>query len=130
MAAQPTSTHKLKIKDDEGHRQFTLKSATYTIGRSPGCDIQLFSLFVSRRQATLERGRREDGSDYYQIIDGDLQGKPSCNGLVVNGHKIKTHVLEDKDEIIFGPQVSAIYCLEREAVDEFDITLINPNRLP
>ncbi|NEP00151.1 MAG: FHA domain-containing protein [Symploca sp. SIO2E9] len=127
MVVQPVPTHKLKIKDDEGSRQFTLKDATYSIGRSPGCDIQLFSLFVSRRQATLEKGRHEDGSYYYQIIDGDLQGKPSCNGLLVNGRKIKAHILEDKDEIVFAPQVSAIYYLERELIDEFDITLINPN---
>lgn len=126
MVVQPLPTHKLKIKDDEGSRQFTLKDVTYSIGRSTGCDIQLFSLFVSRRQATLEKGRREDGSYYYQIIDGDLQGNPSCNGLLVNGRKIKTHILEDQDEIVFAPEVSAIYYLERELIDEFDITLINP----
>jgi len=76
----------------------------------------------------------EDGSYYYRIVDGNLKGKPSANGLLINGRKLQAHDLQDEDKIVFGPQVHAIYyMLKRDAIstvppdpDEFDITLISP----
>ena len=100
----------------------------YSIGRDSNCDIRLLSKFVSRRHGTLERHERADGTYYYQITDGN-NGKPSANGLMINGRKRQTHILQDNDEIIFGPQVSITYTLVIEAIDQFDITLINPNMM-
>ncbi|MBD2311826.1 FHA domain-containing protein [Desertifilum sp. FACHB-1129] len=134
MAKQSYQTHLLIIEDDRGRKEFPLEESIYCIGRDPSCEIRLYSQFVSRRHATIERRHRDDGSFYYQIVDGD-RGKPSANGLMINGRKLPTHILEDKDEIVFGPQVSAIYyVLKREAaasgpLDEFDITLISPNMI-
>lgn len=136
MASQPKQNHLLIIEDDQGRKQFILDRPTYSIGRDPQCDIRLFSQFVSRRHATLIRQPREDGSFYYQINDGDLKGKPSANGMLINGRKSPTHKLKNADEVVFGPQVRAIYyLLQRDTMpsgplDEYDVTLIGPNMMP
>lgn len=125
--------HLLIIEDNKGRREYTLRSAVYSIGRDPKCDIRLISQFVSRRHATLVQLPNEDGSHYYRIVDGNLKGKPSANGLLINGRKLQAHDLEDEDKVVFGPQVHALYyLLKRDAdstvpPDEFDITLISPN---
>ena len=96
----------------------------------------MFSQFVSRRHATLVRLPQEDGSSYYRIVDGDAKGKPSANGLLINGRKLAAHDLQDEDEIVFGPRVRAIYyLLKRDTIpsgplDEYDVTLIGPNMMP
>ena len=135
MPAQSHPNHLLIIEDDKGRKEFPLEEAVYSIGRDPKSDIRLFSQFVSRRHATLVRRHHEDGSPYYRIVDGNLKGKPSANGLLINGRKVPSHDLKNEDEIVFGPQVSAkYYLLEHNTpptgpLDEFDITLISPGMM-
>lgn len=127
--------HLLIIEDDKGRKEVPLESKIYSIGRDQKSDIRLYSQFVSRRHATLVPYPREDGTYFYRIIDGDLQGRVSANGLLINGRKLKAHDLQDEDEIVFGPQVRAIYyILKRDSMptvppDEFDITLISPGMM-
>ena len=135
-SAQSNQNHLLIIEDDKGRREFTLEAPVYSIGRDPGSDIRLISQFVSRRHATLVRLPKEDGTYYYRIVDGNLKGKGSANGIIVNGKKVPTHDLKNEDEIVFGPQVRAnYYLLVRDnivttpASDEFDITLISPGMM-
>ncbi len=133
MASEPHQNHLLIIEDNKGRREFTLNSPVYSIGRDPKCDIRLVSQFVSRRHATLVQLPNEEGGYYYRIVDGNLKGKPSANGLLINGRKLQAHDLDDEDKIVFGPNVQAVYyMLKRDAIstvppDEFDITLISPN---
>ncbi len=133
MPSEPHQNHLLIIEDDKGRREYVLDAPVYSIGRDPKCDIRLVSQFVSRRHATLLHLPNEDGTYYYRIVDGNLKGKPSANGLLINGRKLQQQDLHNEDEIVFGPQVRAIYyLLKRDAVmtvppDEFDITLISPN---
>ncbi|MGK7905464.1 MAG: FHA domain-containing protein [Hormoscilla sp.] len=135
MASSAQQTHKLIIEDDKGKRELTLESPVYSIGRDAQCDIRLVSQFVSRRHATLVRLPHDDGSYYYRIVDGNLRGKSSANGILINSRKLATHDLQNEDEIVFGPQVRAIYyLLDKEPVtssppDEFDITLISPSMM-
>ncbi|MBR8837296.1 MAG: FHA domain-containing protein [Stigonema ocellatum SAG 48.90 = DSM 106950] len=135
MAVQTSESHLLIIEDDQGRKEFTLDHPVYSIGRDRNCDIRLISQFVSRRHATLVRLPRDDSSHryYYRIVDGDAKGKPSSNGIMVNGRKMLGHDLKNQDEIVFGPQVRAIYYLLRDTMrvgqtdsSEYDITLINP----
>jgi pSer/pThr/pTyr-binding forkhead associated (FHA) protein len=134
MTSEPHQNHLLIIEDNKGRREFTLDSSVYSVGRDPKCDIRLVSQFVSRRHATLVRLPHEDGSYYYRIVDGNLKGKPSANGLLINGRKLQAHDLKDEDKIVFGPQVHAIYyLLRRDSVstvppdeEHLDITLISP----
>ncbi len=136
MPPQHNQNHLLIIEDDQGRKEFNLDSPVYSIGRDARCDIRLFSQFASRRHAMLIRLPREDGSSYYRIVDGDSKGILSANGLLINGRKIPAHDLKNEDEIVFGPQVRAIYYfLRRETIpsgplDEWDVTLIGPNMMP
>lgn len=129
----PQQEHCLVIEDDKGRQEIFLWETTYTMGRSPDCDIRLHSQFISRHHATVYRRVRDDGSSYYQIVDGDIEGKRSVNGLLINGTKQTSHNLQHGDEIVFGPQVFAIYRYRQRdkfptlpTNDPFDITLIDP----
>lgn len=129
-------SHLLIIEDDKGRREFVLDGPTYAIGRDPSCDIRLVSQFVSRRHATLVQLVNDDGTYCYRIVDGNLKGKPSANGLVINERKRLAHDLQSEDEIVFGPNVRAIYYLLQtdtaalsEPHDDFDITLIHPGMI-
>src|SRR4028118_971928 len=100
MVTQPSQTHLLIIEDDKGRKEFLLKDDVYFVGKSPDCHLQLLSPFVSRRHATLERRQHSDGTYYYQISDGYPNGKPSANGILINGRRVTTHILQDPDEIV------------------------------
>lgn len=135
MVAETSESHLLIIEDDQGRKEFILDRPLYSIGRRE-CDVTLVSQFVSRRHATIVRVPRDDSntSFYYRIVDGDAKGKASANGLMINGRRILAHDLKNEDEIVFGPQVRAIYYLLRDTarpiiqtdITEYDITLINP----
>ncbi|WP_353931840.1 FHA domain-containing protein [Okeanomitos corallinicola TIOX110] len=135
MPAEPNESHLLIIEDDQGRKECPLECPIYSIGRDKKCDIRLFSQFVSRHHATLVRLPRKGNNSgfYYRILDGDPKGKPSSNGLMINGRKALDHDLKNEDEITFGPNVRAIYYLlkntrpsEQTDASEYDITLINP----
>ncbi|MGC1309701.1 MAG: FHA domain-containing protein [Phormidesmis sp.] len=133
MSSDSKLTSILIVEDSQGRREISLESSVYSIGRDPKCDIRLASQFVSRHHATLVQLPKDNETDYYRIVDGNLKGKPSANGMLINGRKLQAHDLSNEDEIVFGPQARAIfYQLERDtfsgvAPDEFDITLISPN---
>jgi pSer/pThr/pTyr-binding forkhead associated (FHA) protein len=135
VPSEPQEGHWLIVEDDKGRREFPLGGEIYSIGRAPNCDIRLYSLFVSRRHATLVRRQREDGSHYYRIVDGDLKGQSSSNGILINGKKIPSYDLENGDKVTFDPSVTAQYHrLKREPgkpgqIDPLDVTLIDPAML-
>jgi len=134
MPLKPHQSHFLIIEDDKGRREFILEGDVYSVGRDPACTVRLISQFVSRHHATIYRRTQDDGDIYYQIVDGDATGKPSANGLLIEGQKMSYRNLEHQDEVVFGPRVKLTYFrLDRRnsgvttPVDEFDITLISPN---
>ncbi len=129
MVPQPQQKHLLVIEDRQGRREYKLNSPVYSIGRDPKSDIRLFSQYVSRRHATLVQ-LTDDHGIYYRLVDGNLKGKPSANGLLINGRKVQAHDLKDCDEIVFGPEVTAKYYLLNQAettpvYQDFETTLIN-----
>ncbi|EDX71669.1 FHA domain protein [Coleofasciculus chthonoplastes PCC 7420] len=143
-ASDAQESHLLLVQDDEGRRIVPLDAEVYSLGRSPNCDIRLFSMFVSNQHATLRRIALDDGSYCYKIMDGNLQGQPSTNGILVNGRKISAYELKDSDHVMFSGSsgVSAKYYrlkpedkrLKSEdkqsgSQDPFDITLIDPSVL-
>jgi pSer/pThr/pTyr-binding forkhead associated (FHA) protein len=137
MPQEVPQNHLLIIEDEKGRREVVLENPIYSIGRDRTCDIHLHSQFVSRRHATLVQLPQADGRYYYRIVDGSLDGKPSANGLLVNGRKMQVSDLKNEDEIVFGPKVRAIYYQLRRypttttatPPDEFDVTLISPNMI-
>ncbi|MBX2863313.1 MAG: FHA domain-containing protein [Leptolyngbyaceae cyanobacterium MAG.088] len=117
----------LIVEDNQGKREIELDDPVYSVGRDVNCNVRLTSQFVSRYHATLVQLPNHDGSFYYRILDGNLKGKTSANGLLINGRKLQSHDLKNEDEIILGPQVRAVYYqLKRDAIatvpsdDEFE----------
>lgn len=106
--------HVLIVQDDRGRHRFVLDDEIYSIGRDHDCDIRLFSQFVSRHHATLMRVQDNEGHDIYRIVDGNLKGKVSSNGLLINGQKHQSYELQNEEEIVFGPQVKAVYYRVRQ----------------
>ena len=104
-----THHHVIVISDNLGQRRFALTAPTYSIGRASTCDIRIACGFVSRHHATLVQLPRDDGSSFYRIIDGNLQGKVSANGLMANSRKCTSHNLENEDVISLGQNVTLTY---------------------
>jgi pSer/pThr/pTyr-binding forkhead associated (FHA) protein len=109
MPSPLAQTHLLILQDDTGRRELTLVEPRYVIGRDPQSDILLVSKFVSRRHAILMQHCHEDGTTTYQVMDGDGQSAWSTNGILVNGHKRRSRILEHGDVLTFGPGVGATY---------------------
>lgn len=129
MVPQSQRHHLLVLEDSQGRREFRLNSPVYSLGRDPKCDLRLFSQYVSRRHATLVQLTDDQGT-YYRIVDGNLKGKPSANGIRVNGRKVQAYDLMDGDTVVFGPEVSATYYALNQAetsplFQDAETTLIN-----
>lgn len=107
----------LVVEDVGGQYEIELESDRYTIGRDPKNDICLKSQFASRYHAVLQRVNGENERYGYTISDGNLDGKPSTNGLWVDGRKQQSCTLKSGDLIVFGPQVRATYQAAIEPAD-------------
>lgn len=102
--------HLLIIDDAKGRRTVALEAATYSIGRDSTNSVVLHSKMVSRQHAILLRVTSPDSTTYlFRMIDGDLQGKRSTNGLIINGRRLFSHDLKHGDMVVFGGDVRAKY---------------------
>ncbi|MGK7959007.1 EAL domain-containing protein [Crocosphaera sp.] len=117
--------HILVIEDQKARRIIALEEATYSVGRESSNDIVIYEQVVSRRHATIVRVRLTPRLDSYsyRIIDGDLEGHRSTNGLLINGKLKESHNLKHGDVVIFGPQAKVSYYIISTALD---IDLFNP----
>lgn len=109
---QDRATHRifLAIEDPQGRRIINLDKSIYSLGRESKNSIVLRSPHVSRYHATiLKVYSPEADAHLFQVIDGDLQGNRSTNGLKVNGKKCFSKTLHDRDLIQFSEQVKAYY---------------------
>ncbi len=107
---QPQIHHLLVIEDKQGRHTIGLEDATCSIGRDPTNSIVLHSHLVSRQHAILLRVTTPENSTYlFRLIDGNLQGKRSTNGLIVNGQRCFSCDLQHGDVIVFGEDVKARY---------------------
>ncbi|MGA0198124.1 MAG: EAL domain-containing protein [Prochlorotrichaceae cyanobacterium] len=95
--------HFLVIEDSQGKRLFPLRSASYSLGRDSRNSILLNSKSVSRQHALLLRITLPDSDQYlFRVLDGNLRGKRSTNGLFINGERSTAHDLRHGDLIEFG----------------------------
>jgi len=102
--------HILAIEDSKGQRIITLNQEIYSLGRSSKNSIVIFDRQVSRYHATIvkkEATEREDLS--FWIYDGDLKGKRSTNGLIINKQRHLSHQLKVGDLIMLGDNVKLKY---------------------
>jgi pSer/pThr/pTyr-binding forkhead associated (FHA) protein len=117
MSADPVSQtwHVLVIDDEQGRRALALSAATYSIGRDPSNAIVIHSAAVSRQHALLLRLPQKDGQYTYRLLDGNIEGKRSTNGLSVNGQRCLSWDLKDGDQILLGEQVRLQYYVCRSS---------------
>lgn len=102
--------HILVIEDLNGRRVVSLDSNFYSLGRSKTNSIVIQSPQVSRVHATLLRVKKlETNDECFWIIDGDLQQKPSTNGLIINQKKYSAKQIQHEDLIYFAPEITAQY---------------------
>jgi len=103
-------THVLVLEDDSSRRTIILEEANYSIGRDPRNKIVLSSKKVSRFHATLlRRTDTKNRSFSYWLLDGDLQGNRSTNGIFINEKRCLVQELKHEDVIRFGFEVQARY---------------------
>lgn len=102
--------HILVLEDSANRRIIPLKKAKYSLGRHLTNNIILNSRKASRKHATLIKKKDTKTQQYaYWILDGDLEGNKSQNGIFVNGEKCLIHELKDGDLINFGCNINASY---------------------
>ena len=110
--------HVLVIEDPSFHREINLDAATYSIGRHSSNDIVLSCQKTSRNHATLLRRTDVKTNKFsYWVLDGDLQGNRSRNGIYINGKKTLVHELKDRDVIQFSGDARATYKISAERSD-------------
>ena len=102
--------HLLTIEDPSFVREIQLDAATYSIGRHSSNDIVLSCQKTSRNHATLlRRTDVKTNQCSYWVLDGDLQGNRSRNGIYVNGKKSLVHELQSGDVVQFSGDASIRY---------------------
>jgi diguanylate cyclase (GGDEF)-like protein/PAS domain S-box-containing protein len=140
-AGQTGEYHLLNIQDKQVRKILLLESSSYSIGRHAANSIVLSASEVSRHHASLIRILNPETKKYYfRIIDGDLNGKPSLNGFLINNCRCRTHDLTNGDIISFGDEsIIAYHCISNladygylniEQVKELPIPSLNREVLP
>jgi diguanylate cyclase (GGDEF)-like protein len=110
------------IEDAKYRKTIALEGTTYSLGRHPSNNIVINSHKASRKHATLIRKRdSKTNKDSYWILDGDLEGNKSLNGIFVNGTKCLVKELKHGDLINFGCDVNATY----HAISDWSDTVID-----
>jgi diguanylate cyclase (GGDEF)-like protein len=107
----PTTRYILIIEDPQGRRTISLEEMKYSLGRKSDNQIVLYSKHASRYHATLIKKSIDRQSFSYWILDGDLEGNKSHNGIYINGSKCLIHELKDGDLINFGCDINASFHL-------------------
>ena len=105
----------LVVKDQDEIVIQKLDKSILTIGRSSSDDIILRSKGVSRCHASIYASKGK-----LWIVDGNLKGKVSTNGLFVNGKRISVHQLKPYDVINFPKEVYALYLTQQHVAEAAD----------
>jgi pSer/pThr/pTyr-binding forkhead associated (FHA) protein len=105
----PTEHHILLIEEQQD-RVIVLDGDRYSIGRNDTNEIILNRDPISREHAILLRVIIENEQRFiYRLIDGDAEGKPSKNGLFVNGQRQSCYDLVNDNVISFAGVINALY---------------------
>ncbi len=93
-----------------------LENKQTTIGRSDDNDVILSSLQASRYHCYLTECCNEETQEiYYIITDGNIEGNPSNNGLLINQKKVlQSSNLKHGDIIEIGSEVTLTYFVDYE----------------
>jgi WD40 repeat protein/pSer/pThr/pTyr-binding forkhead associated (FHA) protein len=124
----PMAYHLLVIQDKQGQWKVDLNAPTLTIGRDSTNNIVLQGEGISRRHAVLKRTPSQEGLRF-QLLDGDLAGRPSTNGIIVNKRRCKSRYLKHGDKIIFGRTIEAEYQVVLLTREEYRKQVRSPHHI-
>ena len=123
--------HVLVIDDQKAKRIVALEESTYSIGRDSSNSIIIYDYQVSRYHATLLRVTDyQSNQQTYRLIDGNLDGKKSTNGISVNGSSCLSHELKHGDLINFGSKAQASYQIIADPANAVLLTETESNKIP
>jgi len=113
-------------------RVIHLRNSYYSIGRHPRNSIVIPSPQISRHHATLIKKINTNLEISFHIIDGDLEGNRSRNGIWVNGESYLEYELKHGDLIGLSTDIKGYYqaaSLETN-VDELESLTSTPLKIP
>lgn len=104
MGEYSNSQHILTIKYGDVVQRISLNQEIYSVGRHSSNKIVIPHPIVSRFHCTIlpVKYKGEVQQNLFWIIDGDLKGNRSSNGIFVNGNKTLSHELKPGDVIHIG----------------------------
>ena len=100
-------------------KKFLLNKPRMQIGRSPECDMVLADFEVSRKHSVMIYENIDRPEELPRCFIHDLSSK---NGTFINGKRVASHSLHDKDIITIGSAVFGYY-LKDEIEIKFDAQL-------
>ncbi|MGK7930349.1 MAG: FHA domain-containing protein [Microcystaceae cyanobacterium] len=111
LSSTDVLTHHILVIEIQGSQQIIyLSKEQYLIGRKANNDIVIKSDKVSRYHATIIRRIDKNTGDYtYWIVDGDLAGNKSHNGIFINRKRQFVHNLNSGDVVHLSPEIKASY---------------------
>jgi len=117
MNEQVEAQHIIKISYGDIRQTIILTNEIYSIGRHSSNKIVIHHPTISRFHCTIfpVKYGGESQQSLFWIIDGDLKGNRSSNGIFINGNKSLSHELNSMDSIkIGGKEVEIIYEIVRD----------------
>ncbi|MFE4106324.1 EAL domain-containing protein [Almyronema epifaneia] len=126
MQEDKQSLHFLILEEQQDQRVVYLEKCVYSIGRSSKNSIVFSAKSISRYHAHLYRVKQNQDNTYiFRIVDGDLQGKRSTNGLTVNGQPCFSKTLEHGDVIQLS-QKTCIRYYQFQNIYDFHLLSASP----
>lgn len=102
----------LTIEYENYKKTIILNNEVYSIGRHSSNSIMISRSTISRYHCTLlpVKYKNQNQQEVFWIIDGDLKGNRSANGLFINDNKCLSYELKSGDVIhIGGSDVKVTY---------------------
>ncbi|WP_017296155.1 EAL domain-containing protein [Geminocystis herdmanii] len=100
--------HILAVESGNWKKNFFLDKNSYSIGRNSTNSLIINHRVISRNHSSLikvtysSQKDSNQGENLFWIVDGDLKGNRSTNGIYVNGKQCLCHALKPGDVIFFG----------------------------
>jgi diguanylate cyclase (GGDEF)-like protein len=101
--------YQLVVDSPSFKKVIRIQNSCYSIGRHPSNNIVIPSPQVSRRHATLIKRINPNLDISFHIIDGDLEGHRSRNGVWVNGESYLERELNHGDVIALAEDIQIFY---------------------
>lgn len=130
--------HIIHITYGDIRQRIVLSNEIHSIGRHSSNKIVIHHPTISRFHCTIlpVKYKGENQQTLFWIIDGDLKGNRSSNGIFINGNKCLSYELSSGDSIkIGGNEVEICYEIINEesgsylAISEENISSVNSSNI-